>query len=264
MRNVIGNLMRAALSLLSVIIILTCCNNDKQPADLLVDYDTTIPDTAKPIITTSFKGTTFPSIFEAAFEIGTKVSEGDWTYKLYNYDIGKIKIESGKIIACDPIVMHDAIPFTQTFPIGEFPVNLSIAINGKDERVAFSRIAFSNESVSKWEFALPRGQKPISLYDSTVYCYGVDAGMGVFIDSVSSYYFNLKDQSDWENVFIRKAEKKGNRGFINDFDGHNFAIFSTGYGDGCYATFVGFDAKGQICQILTDFGLVGWWKLKGS
>jgi|GEM_PF-1178656 len=35
----------------------------------------------------------------------------------------------------------------------------------------------------------------------------------------------------------------------------------TTYGDGCYATYIGFDKEGHPCQLLTDFGLVAWWRL---
>jgi uncharacterized protein DUF4241 len=83
-----------------------------------------------------------------------------------------------------------------------------------------------------------------------------------FIDSVASKIFNEKDHSEWEKVFIEKAEETGYTGLIHDFDGHSLATFSTGWGDGCYATYIGSDNKGNVCQLLTDFGLVEWWKLK--
>ena len=47
---------------------------------------------------------------------------------------------------------------------------------------------------------------------------------------------------------------------LYNFNGHNIATFSTGLGDGHYATYVGYDEKGNICRLLTDFNLVGWWQ----
>jgi len=254
--------MSSTISLLSALTILVSCNNYKLPGDSALATDSSKPSTAKPVILTSFKAIAYPDIFEAAFSNDTKVTQGDLTYSFYKLDIGKIKIESGKLIACDPIVMHDASPFTQNFPIGDFPVHLAMAKTHNDERVAFSRIVFSDKAITKWEFALQKGQKPIPLKDTSFYCYGVDGGTGIFIDSISNTIFNKKDQSDWENVFITKAEKNSYKGYIHDFEGHNFATFSTGYGDGCYATYIGFDNQGKVCQILTDFGLVEWWKLE--
>ena len=195
------------------------------------------------------------------FDKNTKATHGDLAYSFYRYDIGKITIESGKLIACDPIVMRKALPFTQIFPTGEFPVHLAIAKTHNDEIVAFSRIFFSKKPILKWEFALQNGQKPIPLQDSSFYCYGVDAGTAIFIDSVSNNVFNEKDHSEWENVFVLKPEQNGYKGYTHDFDGHNLASFSTGYRDGCCATYIGFDSQENVCQILTDFGLVEWWKL---
>lgn len=254
--------MASAISLLSLLTIIVSCNNYKQSGGSLLTTDNSKSDTVKPVIVTSFKSAAYPDIFEAAFGNDTKVTEGDITYNFYKLDIGKIKIESGKLIACDPIVMHDASPFSQIFPIGDFPVHLAMAKTHNDERVAFSRVVFSDKPITKWEFALQNGQKPISLKDTSFYCYGVDAGTGMFIDSISNYVFNKKNHSEWENAFITKAEKNGYKGYIHDFDGHNLATFSTGYGDGCYATYIGFDKEGEVSQILTDFGLVEWWKLE--
>lgn len=248
---------RLAYLLIALLILASCIN--KQPGNLILEPSETKPDTAKPEIISSYKSMAYPAIFEAAFNDSTKVSEGNMLFTFYKYDVGKIIIESGEIIACDPIVMHDASPFSRVFPKGEFAVHLAMAKTHNDERVAFSRIVFSETPVFKWEVALQNGQQPISLKDSTMYCYGVDAGTGLFIDSVANKFFNQYDR--WEEVFVKKAEQNGYRGYIQNFGEHNLATFSTGYGDGCYATFIGLDEKGNPCQLLTDFGLVGWWKL---
>jgi hypothetical protein len=254
--------MKPIISLLSALVMLVSCKNYGQTSNSGLNTGDVKPDSSRPVISTTFKGTTYPIIFEAAFEPGTKVSLGYVSFSLYKYDLGKIKIESGKIIACDPIIMKDATPFTQIFPKGEFPVHLAMAKIYDYERVAFSRIVFSDKPIVKWEFALLEGQKPISLSDSGVYCYSVDAGIGIFIDSLSKGLFDKKGLSEWKNVFITKASKNGDKGFIHEFEGHNLAAFTTGLGDGCYSTYIGFDKEGKVCQLLTDFGIVAWWRLK--
>ncbi|WP_432774035.1 DUF4241 domain-containing protein [Brevibacillus gelatini] len=35
-------------------------------------------------------------------------------------------------------------------------------------------------------------------------------------------------------------------------------MFSSGWGDGSYASYIGYDADGQIVRLLTDFYLVDW------
>jgi hypothetical protein len=238
--------------------IFTSCNFPGQQNSGSASPDFNEPDTSKPIISSAYTGQTFPIIFEAAFINGTQVRQGHDSYRFFKYEIGKIKIETGKIIACDPIVMHDASPFTQVFPIGEFPVSLAMAKALNDTRVAFSRITFSDSPITKWEFALRKGQNQISLTDTIIYCYGVDAGTGIFIDSISNKVFNQKNKMVWDYVFTTKAKENEYLGYTYEFDGHNLATFSTGFGDGCYATYIGLDKDGKICKLLTDFQIVAW------
>jgi hypothetical protein len=209
-----------------------------------------------------------PPIFESAYFDNAKVNQDAIAITFYTVEIGTIKIESGKIIACDPIVMRDAHPFTQQFPKGSFPVQLSIAKYDSDERVAFSRIYFSSHPVARWEFALDKGKKQIPLSGKDFYGYGVDGGQGVFIDSAANEDFTRmsnKDEYLWERVFTDETVKNYRSTWqftVYNFGGHNLACMSTGFGDGRYATYVGYDASGKICRLLTDFGLISWWVKK--
>jgi hypothetical protein len=252
----------ASLIILLYIVMLFSCNNNSDSSEHIIKAVPDKPDTAKTFIATSITSKAYPLIFQAAFDSSTSTKEGDINFSFFPLGIGKIKIETGKIIAGDPVVLFDAIPFTQSFPIGEFPIQLAIARTINDERVAFSRILFSDSTVSKWDFALSGKQTAIPIGEDSIYCYGVDAGTGVFIDSIACVAFNEKDHSEWEKVFINMGEENGYKGHTYDFDGHNLVAFSTGWGDGCYATYIGFDKNGNVCQLLTDFGLVSWWKEK--
>ena len=217
-----------------------------------------------------------PAIFETAFFKDA-------------VDIGEISIETGKIVACDPIGMRDAKPFLQTFPVGNFPVQLAIArINGgtvgdggsglkedaagkgggvnDEERVAFSRIYFSDKPVVRWEFALDSGDRQLPVGGDTLYGYGVDGGLGVFIDAQANDAFSelrKLDDNLWNAVFTGEVGKHDHITWqyaLFEFQRHNLACFSTGVGDGFYGTYVGYDKEGRICRLLTDFGLVRWWK----
>jgi len=220
-------------------------------------------DTVK---TNSYAGVIKPEIFETAFFHDTPVTGHDTLPGFFAVNIGKINIESGKIIACDPVVMSDAKPYTQEFPRGQFPVHLAIAQFNSDQRVAFSRILFSDKPVVKWEFALPEGEKQLPLFGDSSYSYGVDAGIGLFIDAKANAAFDSlrnKDGRLWEKVFIHQMEKRTHitwQYMLYGFGDYNLAAFTTGVGDGSYSTYVGYDDKGQVCRLLTDFGLVNWWK----
>jgi hypothetical protein len=205
---------------------------------------------------------TKPVIFETAFFEGTQVDVDTVHLQFYSIDIGKINIESGKIIACDPIILRDMKPFAPTFPIGQFPVHLSIVKFHNDERVAFSRILFSDKPVAKWEFALQNGQKQASIFGDTFYSYSVDAGIGLFLDEKAKDEFIKDDSQSILDGIFNEMDKHTHVSWqygICKLNGHNLVAFSTGFGDGHYATYVGYDNKGRPCRLLTDFGMVQWW-----
>jgi hypothetical protein len=216
-------------------------------------------DTTLPVIKTKFSGKTFPVIFEAAFFDGTTSLEGSIYFDFLKKEIGQLSIESGKLIAADPISVRDVSALSQVFPTGNFPVQLAMARIKDDQRVAYARILFSNKQVKRWEFALKPGLSYRKITDSTIYCFAVDAGTAMFVDSASK---NECDPMESWKTISKKLEQSNWTGFIDSCGTTNAAYFSTGYGDGCYATYIGFDKKGKVCRLLVDFGLVGWWRQK--
>jgi hypothetical protein len=209
-----------------------------------------------------------PAIFETAFFKDSTAISGDIPMQFFQIQIGKLKVETGKLIACDPIQLDNFPPFTQKFPTGKFPVQLSVAKIKTDERVAFSQIVFSDSPVAKWEFALQKEQKPVSIFSDTMYSYGVVAGKGMFIDEKARKALLLfigDNRKLWEKIFITAMHEQYRNTWdflLYDFNEGNFATFATGYGDGSYATYIGFDETGVPCKLLTDFGLVDWVKHK--
>jgi hypothetical protein len=201
-----------------------------------------------------------PAIFETAFFLGTRVDE----MTFYGVNIGKLKIESGKIIACDPVGLPNAYSLALTFPTGEFPLQLAIEVDSIDQRVAYSRILFSEKPVARWEVALFPGQKPLPVDTPLYHGYGVDSGTGCFLDSLANVELDTlskKDEEIWNHMFFDSMAIHYRNTWsyaLPSFKGHNLSVFSTGTGDGLYPTYVAYDADGKICRLLTDFGLVNW------
>lgn len=246
--------------LLSILVMVAACNSPNPTTTQPVGSALPTPGTvtvAKPFTTDSLA---FPKVFGAAFLKGTIITQDSVDYTFSIYDLGKLTSFSGKLVAGDPIVLTDRPAFTQQFPVGSFPVQLALAKLPNDERVGFARILFSTAHVTKWELARLPGEKPLALKDSSFYCYSVDGGMGVFVDSVTNRHLASQGRASWNKLFMQKPEQPGYRGYIYRFDGGggNLATFLTGFGDGCYATYIGFDAQGRVCQLVTDFGLIIW------
>lgn len=205
-----------------------------------------------------------PVLFETAFIKGTTRKGKVTPINLYGVTIGRIKIVSGRIIACDPLHTDEyGIPFTSLFPTGEFPVQLSIAQTSGENLIAFARINFSGEPVEKWELALLEGQQPIPVGDEEIHGYGIDGGIGIFIDEEAKKVLDKSKLID--DKLYDPLNKKMDKHYHNtwrysmyNFGQHNLASFTTGLGDGRYATYIGYDGKGKVCRLLSDFGLFNW------
>ncbi len=241
------------------VVLFSCNSKSKVPSSTNDTLGTTnkfdLTDTIPKIIIQD-TSLAFPKIFEGSFVKHTKVAQFGTEITFDKIAVGNLKVSSGQIIATDPVTLSDAIAFNEEFPIGEFPVELAMAniSANKDRRVAFARVKFSDKPIRKWEFALLPGQTPIPLNSKEIYGYGVDAGLGLFVDQEAKNNLNMMLEKNWHNMFSEKFEHYLNYSFQN----HNAVFFSTGYGDGFYATYIGRDSEGKICQLLTDFDIVLW------
>lgn len=203
-----------------------------------------------------------PKYLEKAFEINFSfVDTADNKYDFYVSDIGELKIVEGKIIACDPLLYNDDLPFTTTFPAGQFPVQLAVAKINTDERVGFSRIKFSDETPTSWTIAVCEGQRIEDLETDNIFGYGVDAGMGAFMDISGGKEFMkfLMEKQDNYEIIIEEMEKTYKDTWswlLWDKNNSNVAMFSSGWGDGFYATYIGYDNNNNICRLVTDFGVI--------
>ncbi|PJJ60536.1 DUF4241 domain-containing protein [Hymenobacter chitinivorans] len=205
-----------------------------------------------------------PAVFETSFFPNAQVQEDSVTIDLMPNFLGNLPVPSGRIIATDPVAMRTTA-FTTEFPHGRFPVELAVARFRGAERVAFARIVFSAKPVARWELALIPGQTPLLLHDSTYYGYSVDAGTALFIDAdfMTGLGNQLNNQSTYEQLFIKSFEPSSPgkfypTGFLYAAQSDTLAAFTTGWGDGSYATYVGFDYQNHPCRLLTDFQVISW------
>ena len=206
-------------------------------------------------------------ILERAFEAGTVASDGRRRIELTTQNIGNLKCTSGQLLACDPLVLMDDKPFVRTVRPGEYPVELSIAHRGTDERVAFARLRFSAEKAAKWELAVVPGQNVSELKADEIFGYGVDSGTGSFmdLDSVEELKRRMRvDPSYYEQLCneMKKTYKHTREWALIDDGKLNLAIFSSGDGDGRYASYWGLSAAGEVVSLTTDFVVVVWSQLR--
>lgn len=199
---------------------------------------------------------------EKAFEKDfTTTDEAGDTFRFYTQKIGDLKVKEGLIIACDALLFQDDAPFTTQFPKGVFPVELSIANIADDERVGFARIKFSEEEPADWTLATIEGHDLAELGEDDIFGYGVDSGTGSFMDVSAGKNLGAFLDADEDNYDNLAAEMRKNYKDTRDWlmwesNDTNVALFSSGFGDGLYATYIGKDKAGNICRLVTDFAIV--------
>ena len=206
-----------------------------------------------------------PDIFEKAFTSGYAeqvVFEDDPdTYDLafFVHTLGDLKLPTGKIIACDAFVT-DELSLAVQFPKGNFPTELAVArINDDDERVAFARIRFTDKPAVRWELAIPEGENADTLEEGEIFGFPVDSGTACFMDEIA---FDAWEKANADAVtveqLLRDNEKDTWTKLLYETGETNVAVFSSGVGDGLYASYIGYDAENHITTLLTDFYLIPW------
>lgn len=204
-------------------------------------------------------------IFNEAFTQGFQLNTNEGRFVFQVQRLGMFKITSGSIVACDPFICDHAEPFAKQTPVGEFPIYLALAkTQNGDERVALAKISFAEKPISKWELALIKGQDPASLKKGHFFGYGVDSGTGSFMDAAAwkEYETRMKTENEkFSDFLIAEMEKTYSHTrswLVMNFPSGTAALFSTGYGDGGYPTYWGYDSEGKLVAAITDFNVVTW------
>ncbi|MCB9592044.1 MAG: DUF4241 domain-containing protein [Sandaracinaceae bacterium] len=196
----------------------------------------------------------------------------------------RLRVTSGRVVGCDPLVfLTGADPFAREVPAGRYEV----AVGEVEGETAYSIIRFAKGQIARWEVARCPGEEDVEGWPG----YGVDSGIGCFVDYdvVKQYAAEEEalsarvaaklaeegvDPSDvlayHEAIERHRAEMGGDDPLARletslsgkplvslDIAGGNLVAFRTGVGDGVYASFWGFGARGKLLALVTDFGMFG-------
>lgn len=213
-----------------------------------------------------------PEVLSGAFEAGFVGEAAEKRYPIRVLRLGEIRIASGRVLLVDPFLMsvHDK-PLALSAPPGVYPVDLAVADAGESgQRVALARLLLAQTPAVRWTMAVTDEQDATTLKSDEIFGYGVDAGTGAFVDAAvpawlaneypSSNIDGYADlQDDWQTRGEAGAEALGIQyGFalIEQFGPGDAAMFSSGWGDGHYASWVGHDSDDRAVAIVTDFAVI--------
>jgi hypothetical protein len=198
---------------------------------------------------------------DAILQLSLKAEVALKDAKLFHRVIGELQVPTGELIACDPFVLtREQASFTAKVPTGNFPVRLSIWADETDQRVAFASINFCDTEPKTWEMLTVKGQSLATLREGEIFGYGVDSGTGCFMDAAAleGLLRQMESNEEWFQELIDEMDKTYRHTWswldrkMGDAD---LVAFSSGFGDGFYASYVGRDASGNVCTVVTDFGI---------
>jgi hypothetical protein len=250
--------------LIAFISLVVCaCNNRQSRADQSTDHHATDTLEKKIIQREVLSPVNYNQVFENKIvdEIPIKLLE-----------IGNLKVPTGKIVACDPLVTINFTPFNKTVKPGIYPVKIYVAQTKESgERYAIAKLEFSSKKADKWVLALHDGENTSELKNPDEYFgFPVDAGLGGFVDYKSALeYRKFEDQFQKEHPggniyedYLAAEFKKNAKDPKDDGDWINLKIpnsdlnitmFHSGYGDGSYPAYWGITRNNKIVSLIIDF-----------
>lgn len=187
---------------------------------------------------------------------------------LESFEVGKLYLSSGKLVACDPLITNDMQPFNTEFPKGNFSVLLHK--ERESNCVAYAEVIFSNAEITAWEMAVTAGQNVKDLADEEIFGYPVESGMGCLMDvdtqnslnelekrlyhSKGADFMGIYEEFFHEYFFDEKGAID-QYAFLKPADEHPGTIFAfeTGYGEGFYASYIAYDKDHKPVKIITEF-----------
>jgi hypothetical protein len=198
------------------------------------------------------------SDFNAAFSKGHVFHSSHGDIAVRQEDIASLVAPSGKIIACDPgcaCFAEDRIPFERSVAPGRHSISLCWAklkhSNWEEERIACARLRLKPEKPVHWELATRPGEDAAQLKGGSFFGYGVDSGMGCFVDVAA--FADMEDEDISAALQALPAGEWGQR-IVNPSHGVNLVAFHSGWGDGSYPSYWGLDGNGEVIALVTDFG----------
>lgn len=201
--------------------------------------------------------------FALAFQDGATTTDAEGTVTTIRVQpLGELIVPTGAIVACDPLTAIEPTPFDIHITPGRYLVMASLAADAEDDqRIACVMLRLRDTPAVRWEMARLEGQSGVELRDDEFFGYPVDAGVGCFMDAHTAAALSARYDSDegYDEALIdaMEANRADNWDYANvtidDATRANLIMFASGWGDGVYASYWGYDAQGTPVSLVTDF-----------
>jgi len=185
--------------------------------------------------------------FEAAFAGGTRYVDGDGEVLATRVvEVGKLALRSGTVAVGDPFTNLAAMPGPNgLLPAGTYPVDICVVTYpNNDRRIAVARLRLADRPARQWV----RGSEGAA----------VDAGTAAFADGADIDRVLTEEMGD-------ALEKALDATYVDTYatslldpgsGAPSLCAFSSGIGDGVYASWWGLDDAGTAVALYLDFDLL--------
>lgn len=195
----------------------------------------------------------------------------------YYLTVGQIDCPTGKIIVADPLCYLAAgkfcIQLEGSIGVGAYPIEVSIFRNEAiGIRMCTARLKIKDATAVRYLHAKPTKDTALANFVDEVLCgFPVEAGMMTICDmQVADEYRTFLDKWQEENpgknhyddyfaaYFAESGEKlsayqREGGDFIewtNPDTGHKMVMIASGFGDGLYQSYWGYDTENEICELI--------------
>lgn len=181
-----------------------------------------------------------------------KMERQQTAQKVINYLPNRSAISKSQAVKSLPVILlfQKVTNLLRGVAIGKYPILLLVKrLESGDERVAYAMIKFTNEQAIEWELATRAGQELKHLKEDEFYGYGVNTGMGCFMDAEAALdlqaYKDKRYKEDNDFYFYEEFAEALEKNYKHTWDWlvtrfHekvDIAMFTTGFGDGMYPSF---------------------------
>ncbi|WP_313370507.1 DUF4241 domain-containing protein [Sedimentibacter sp.] len=183
--------------------------------------------------------------------------------KIEKIEAGKLKLKTGKIIATDPILMYDDESYSERVKPGTYVVNIYVGkTDNRKSQTVVSELRINDNEPVKWEMALLKGESSNGFSHDEFMGYEVEHGLGCFMDESVMEILDVMDDAELDiyeksiKDAVRRNEYSCADILIDKNNGCNIVVFATGWNEGTFPTYYGYDKNNKLSRLVTDFMVI--------
>lgn len=173
-----------------------------------------------------------------------------------------VVVTSGRIAVADPLTPASGRVLARQVPPGRFRVMVSVATVDGEQRIAAAVMHVGRPPIARWVIAHYEGNKPPKSADQLP-TFGVDAGTAGFMDAlVLESLRTAPDEAEppvqaslVPQLTATPSAANTAQWIADPISGRNVIAFTSGWGDGAYASYWALDGAGQPVCLVIDFDL---------